>query len=120
LGRVDTLPELLSTIRRADLSDVVAPLVGDSGVIAGSWQLPLGLVFIDGGHSEERVQGDYVGWAPHVRPRGLLVIHDVFEDPEEGGQAPYHVVLRAITGGAFAERSRTGSLRVLERIGDGV
>ena len=29
-------------------------------------------------------------------PGGLLVIHDVFPDPADGGQPPYHVFLRAL------------------------
>jgi hypothetical protein len=49
----------------------------------------------------------------------LLAIHDVFEDPADGGRPPYEIYRRAIDSGAFAEVSRTGSLRVLERTGVG-
>jgi hypothetical protein len=48
-------------------------------------------------------------------PGGLLVIHDVFPDPAEGGQAPYHIYQTAIHSGQFTEDSVTGSLRVLRR-----
>ena len=34
-------------------------------------------------------------------PGGLLVIHDVFPDPADGGRPPYDVFLRALDGGAF-------------------
>jgi hypothetical protein len=47
------------------------------------------------------------------------VIHDVFPDPADGGQAPYRVYLRALASGAFAEVSVTGSLHVLRRTGQG-
>ena len=47
--------------------------------------------------------------------RGVLAIHDVFEDPADGGQAPFHVWQRAVADG-FAPSSTTGSLRVLRRI----
>jgi hypothetical protein len=77
-------------------------------------------VFVDGGHTEEAAQADYDGWAPHVMPRGALVIHDVFPDPAEGGQAPFHIYRRAVGSGAFAERRGVGSLRVLERVRDGI
>lgn len=83
---------------------------------------PLALVFIDGGHTDEHANGDYEGWAPHVAEGGLLVIHDVFPDPEDEftGQAPYRVYLRALESGAFTEVSVSGSLRVLRRTGSGV
>lgn len=56
-------------------------------------------------------------WSQHVTPGGSLVIHDVFENPADGGQAPYEeIYLPAITSGRFVEVSRTGSLRVLRRV----
>lgn len=119
-GRIDTLPSLLDTIARAGLGDVVVPLVGEASAIAPLWTAPLGLVFVDGGHSREAAHADYEGWAPHVVSGGLLVIHDVFEDPSEGGRPPFEIYSRALESGAFEERCRTGSLRVLERIGDGI
>jgi hypothetical protein len=40
------------------------------------------------------------------------VFHDVFDDPADGGQAPYQVWQCAIADG-FTPVSTTGSLRVL-------
>ena len=78
------------------------------------------MLFIDGGHAEEHAQNDYSGWAPWVMHGGLLVIHDVFPDPADGGQPPYHVFLRALESGAFTEVEALGSMRVLRRTsGDG-
>ena len=45
-----------------------------------------------------------------------MVVHDVFPDPADGGQAPYRVYRRALDEG-FREISVTGSLRVLRREG---
>ena len=98
----------------AGLEDHVVALVGRSPQIAALWGRPLALVFIDGGHTDEHATGDYEGWAPHLAPEGLLVVHDVFPDPADGGQAPYRVYLRALAEG-FEEVSVTGSLRVLRR-----
>ncbi len=55
---------------------------------------------------------DYALWSPHVTGGGVLAIHDVFEDPADGGQAPFHVWQRAVADG-FEPVSTTGSLRVL-------
>ncbi|WP_253879630.1 class I SAM-dependent methyltransferase [Actinomadura rupiterrae] len=115
-GRMDTLPSFRKTIAAADLEDVVVAVVGTSATVATFWKTPLALLFIDGGHAEDLAQADYTNWAHHVAPGGALVIHDVFPDPADGGQAPYHVYLRAIESGDFEERRVVGSLRVLERI----
>jgi MMP 1-O-methyltransferase len=119
-GRVDTLPEFRRTISRAGLSDVVLGIVGRSEELGRVWHRALGLLFIDGAHSAEAVTADYEGWAPHLVRRGLLVIHDVFEDPAEGGCPPFETYERALASGAFRNRSRTRSLRVLDRAGDRV
>jgi predicted O-methyltransferase YrrM len=113
-GRVDTLPALRRTIVDAGLEDVVMVVVGRSATVASLWERPLGMVFVDAGHTEEAAQGDYAAWMPLLLPGGLLVVHDVFEDPRDGGRAPYHVYLRAL-GDGFAEVLRVGSLRALER-----
>ncbi|POM24717.1 hypothetical protein BTM25_33510 [Actinomadura rubteroloni] len=115
-GRMDTLPTFRRTIGNAGLEDEVVAIVGASATVARFWRTPLALLFIDGGHAEEWAQGDYTAWAPHVAVGGALAIHDVFPDPADGGQAPFHVYERALAGGAFEERRVQGSLRILERV----
>jgi predicted O-methyltransferase YrrM len=114
-GQMDTLPVFRKTLRRAGLEDQVVAVVGRSTTVSALWRTPLSLLFIDGGHAEEHAQNDYSGWAPWVMNGGLLVIHDVFPDPADGGQPPYHVFLRALESGAFTEVEALGSMRVLER-----
>ncbi|WP_460363539.1 class I SAM-dependent methyltransferase [Actinocorallia lasiicapitis] len=114
-GRMDTLPTFRKTIGNAGLEDVVIAVVGTSATVAPLWNTPLGLLFIDGGHSEEFAQADYTHWASKIAVGGCLAIHDVFPSPEDGGQAPYHVYLRALKSGAFTPRRTEGSLRILER-----
>jgi len=113
-GRVDTLPWFRRTIEDAGLEDVVIAVVGESTTVAANWATPLGFLFIDGGHALDVAMADYESWSPHVRPGGTLVFHDVFEDPSEGGQAPYEVCKRAVSHG-WRPVSTTGSLRVLRR-----
>jgi len=88
--------------------------------VAGLWRTPLGMLFIDGGHTDAAATADYEGWAPWVASGGALAIHDVFPDPADGGQAPYRIYLRAMRSGAFTEVRVQGSLRVLERTGTGI
>ena len=116
LGVMDTLPTFRRTVYRAGLEGSVVAVVGDSPAVAGFWSTPCALVFIDGGHGEEPAAADYRRWTPHVAPGGLLVIHDVFPDPADGGRPPYECIyLPALRSGRFEELSATGSLRVLRR-----
>jgi MMP 1-O-methyltransferase len=115
-GRFDTLPAFRRTLDAAGLDDHVVAMIGKSATAARAWRTPLQLLFIDGGHTEPAAQQDFDGWAPWIRVSGALVIHDVFCDPRDGGQAPYHIYCRAIASGQFREVGVTGTLRVLERV----
>ncbi|MEU8823563.1 class I SAM-dependent methyltransferase [Streptomyces sp. NPDC048636] len=115
VGRMDTLPAFRRTLHAAGLEEHVIAVVGRSPRVAAIWGRQVGLVFIDGGHTDEHASADYEGWAPHLAPDGLLVVHDVFPDPADGGQAPYRIYRRALESGAFTEVSATRSLRVLRR-----
>jgi MMP 1-O-methyltransferase len=119
-GRLDTLPRFRATLAAAGLDDEVVAIVGRSAVVARLWRVPLGMLFIDGGHSDAAAAADYEGWAPWVAGGGALAIHDVFPDPADGGQAPYRIYCRALASGAFTEVAVTGSLRLLERTGTGI
>jgi MMP 1-O-methyltransferase len=116
-GLFDTLPTLRHTLDAAGLDDHIVAIVGKSPVVARAWRSPLQFLFIDGGHTEAAAAQDFDGWAKWVIVGGALVIHDVFPDPRDGGQAPYQIYCRAINSGQFREFSATGSLRVLERTG---
>jgi predicted O-methyltransferase YrrM len=113
-GLMDTLPTFRRTILRAGLEDYVIAVVGASMTVARHWATPLSLLFIDGGHGEKPAHDDYDGWAGRVLPGGLLVIHDVFPDPADGGRPPYEIYLRALQDG-FAEVGTCGSMRALRR-----
>ena len=114
IGRLDTLPTLRQTLVNAVLEDAVTVIVGTTQAVGRWWSSPLQFLFLDGNHTEEVAQHDYQAFARHIVPGGTLVIHDVFPDPRDGGQAPWHVVQRALAEG-FREESVTGSLRVLRR-----
>jgi predicted O-methyltransferase YrrM len=119
-GRLDTLPHFRSTLGATGLEEHVIAIVGRSADVAGLWRTPLGMLFIDGGHTDAAATTDYEGWAPWVAVGGALAIHDVFPDPADGGQAPYTIYRRALTSGAFTEVRAQGSLRLLERTGPGI
>jgi MMP 1-O-methyltransferase len=114
-GRLDTLPTFRHTLKDAGLEDEVVAVVGRSTTVSALWRTPLALVFVDGGHTDEHAGNDYTGWGRWVQHGGTLVVHDVFPDPVDGGQAPYRIYLRALDSG-FEETTLLGSMRVLTRV----
>ena len=115
-GLMDSFREFRATMRQADLEEVVVPIVAPSLVAAQDWRTPLGMVFIDGGHSLEAAMIDYRSWASHIVPGGVLAIHDIFPDPADGGQAPYEIFKLALSSGLFEGVERVKTLGLLRRI----
>ena len=114
-GSVDTFREFRKTLEKAGLEDTIVPIVCRSHIAARQWATPISLVFIDGGHSFETAYTDYNSWTRHIVPNGYLLIHDIFTDPEKGGQAPYDVYKLAIASGLFRELPMIKTLGVLQR-----
>lgn len=112
---MDTFPLFRQTLALAGLEETVVPVVSRSDIVARSWATPLSLVFIDGGHAFETARTDYECWAGHIVPGGYLLIHDIFENPEEGGQAPWEVYQLAVASGRFEELPRIKTLGVLQK-----
>jgi hypothetical protein len=115
-GLIDTFGIFRKTINELSLEDTVVAIVSQSEVVARSWATPLGLIFIDGGHTFEAVFTDYNSWAPHLLPGGFLAIHDIFSDPAQGGQAPYCVYNLALSSGLFEELPMVKTLGILKRV----
>jgi predicted O-methyltransferase YrrM len=114
-GLIDSFPYFRAVLKKAELEDVVVPIVSRSQVVARDWKTPLGLVFIDGGHAYETVITDYNCWHPHLIPGGYLVFHDIYLDPAQGGQAPYEVYKLALTSKQFMELPMMKTLGILRR-----
>lgn len=115
-GVIDTFRWFRKTLALAGLEDTVVPIVARSEIAAQGWATPLGMVFIDGGHTFEAAYTDYNCWAPHVAPGGFLLIHDIFPDPSQGGQAPYNIYKLALVSGLFEEVTMIKTLAVLKRV----
>jgi len=115
-GAVDTFAAFRDTLARARLEETVVPIVAPSRLAACNWATPLGLVFIDGGHSMPAALTDYRAWAPLVMPGGILAIHDIFPDPADGGRPPFEIWQLARASGLFEEVALVKTLGLLRRL----
>ena len=116
LGVMDSFKSFRANLRLAGLEETVVPVVAPSMVAARKWATPLGMVFIDGGHSLDAAMTDYQCWSRHVVPGGILAIHDIFPDPNDGGQAPITIFELAKSSGLFEELDLVKTLGLLKRV----
>ena len=115
-SKMDSFPQFRNTLARANLESVVVPIVASSVLAARYWSTPLALVFIDGGHSMPAALNDYRSWAGHVMRGGFLVIHDVFQNPADGGRPPFEIWKLAQESGLFEALPLVKSLGILQRL----
>ena len=95
---VNTFPIFKKNMHEFKIKNII-PIVADSNDVAQSWSTKLSLLFIDGSHSFKSANADYDNWEGFIKRSCALVIHDIFEDPTKGGQAPYEIYKRALNDG---------------------
>ena len=113
---IDTLPFFLETIEKSKLDKFVIPIVSTSEEAYQDFTLNFDMVFIDGGHSEKAAQKDYELWSQRITKGGLLAIHDVFPNPEDGGRPPYNIYRRALESGNFKKLEMIETLGLLKKV----
>ena len=115
-GRINSFPEFMRNLRKANLLDTVVPIVSDSSLVSRYWKIPLSMIFIDGGHTMEAAFNDFNNWKDKIIKGGILAIHDVFPNPDDGGRPPYEIYRKALSEENFKEVEAVKSLRVLEKL----
>ena len=113
---IDTLPFFLETIEKSKLDKFVIPIVSTSEEAYKDFTLNFDMVFIDGGHSEKAAQKDYELWSQRITKGGLLAIHDVFPNPEDGGRPHYNIYRRALESGNFKKLEMIKTLGLLKKV----
>jgi predicted O-methyltransferase YrrM len=71
-----TYEEFLANLRRAEVGEVVTPLVATSADAAERLDQPVEMLFIDGDHRYEMVRQDFDLWFPKLLEGGYLLMHD--------------------------------------------
>lgn len=115
-SKMDSFREFRRTLARAQLEETVVPIVAPSILASRAWTTPLGMVFIDGGHSMEAALNDYRSWVGHIVRGGWLAIHDVFPNPADGGRPPYEIWKLAQESGLFEALPLINTLGLLKRL----
>jgi len=63
-------------VMKANVEKKIYPIHLPSYEIAKCWKRPIGMIFIDGGHSYENVKRDVEDWLPHMIQGGVIALHD--------------------------------------------
>lgn len=71
-----TYEEFMANLRRAQVEEIVKPLLSTSEAAVVSFELPVELLFIDGDHRYEAVRQDFDLWVPKLIEDGYLLMHD--------------------------------------------
>ena len=117
-GKINSFPEFMRNLRKANLLDTVIPIVSDSSLVSRDWKIPLSMVFIDGGHTMEAAFNDFNNWKDKIIKGGILAIHDVFPNPDDGGRPPFEIYRKALSENNFKEVKAVKSLRILEKLNE--
>ena len=116
LKKFNTLPEFLKNLRSSNLDNFIIPIISKSSDASETFSELISLLFIDGGHSLEAALSDYNSWKDKICSGGLLVIHDVFPNPEDGGRPPFEIYSRAQKSKQFEDLGIYETLGILKKI----
>ena len=113
---INTLPFFIETLERSELKETVIPIISSSEEAFKNLDGPFSMIFIDGGHSKEAAETDYRLWSSKLVNGGLLAIHDVFPNPDDGGRPPFEIYCLALESNNFEKIDLIGSLALLRKI----
>ena len=116
LNKFNTLPEFLKNIRSSNLGQFIIPVINKSSEASETFSEFISLLFIDGGHSTEAAFSDYNSWKDKICSGGLLVIHDVFPNPKDGGRPPFEIYSAAQKSKEFDDLGIYETLGILKKI----
>ncbi len=116
LNKFNTLPEFLKNVILHKKNEYIIPILEESKKAAKRFFEEISLLFIDGGHAKQTALDDYYAWKDKICSGGLLVIHDVFPDPKDGGRPPFEIYSLASESGEFEDLGIYETLGILKRI----
>ncbi len=97
-------------IERAGLSRAIHLTSATSETAAKSWNLEIGLLWIDGDHRYEAVKKDFELWSPFLNTDGRIA----FDDSTVEGLGPHTLIEEILSTGSFRCLHTVGKVTVLE------
>ena len=76
----DIFERFKHNLRAADVDTLVTIYRGRTSHVGCGWTTPGALLYVDAGHTYPDVSGDLDLWSKHLKPDGLLLMHDVLGD----------------------------------------
>ena len=116
LKKFNTLPEFLNNLKAKKMAKFIIPIIDKSQNASNFFSEKISLLFIDGGHSFETALSDYNAWKDKICADGLLVIHDVFPNPKDGGRPPYEIYTLARESKEFDDLGIYETLGILKKV----
>ena len=116
LKKFNTLPEFLDNLKSKKMAKFIIPIIDKSQNASNFFSEKISLLFIDGGHSFETALSDYNAWKDKICADGLLVIHDVFPNPKDGGRPPYEIYTLARESEEFDDLGIYETLGILKKV----
>ena len=116
LKKFNTLPEFLNNLKSKKMAKFIIPIIDKSQNASNFFSEKISLLFIDGGHSFETALSDYHAWKDKICSDGLLVIHDVFPNPKDGGRPPYEIYTLARESKEFDDLGIYETLGILKKV----
>jgi hypothetical protein len=105
-------PEFYRAMLRAGCAERVALVNLPSADAARAFGQQVGLLFIDGDHTEAGVQADVDAWFPRLLP-GAMVLFDDAQDPDIG---PLKVIERLTRDGRFRVVDGVGKIVAVQAV----
>lgn len=95
----------------ADMAERIALVNLSSAEAAIGFKKPIGLIFIDGDHTEAGVEADVKGWLPHLAAGGLVL----FDDALDENIGPAKVIKRLLATGDYDHVGEVGKIVAIRR-----
>ena len=116
--RVGLLRQLERNLGRYGLSDWVEAVQGDFSEVAGGWDRPIRMLFIDGSHAYEDVMADFEAWEKFLVDGSILAFHDSLV--WSGVTKCVREVIQTGQFGDIRTISSKGSVTYMTRVSDGI
>ena len=102
-------------LRRAGLSGWVRVHQGRASEVGARWERPIDLLFLDGDQSYPAARADFLLWSAHLRPGGVLAVHNSLSTDQDHDGArrvvaelvrrPDYVGVEVVGSTTFARRA---------------